>query len=117
MALIAQNLAYGEKIPATAPTFSNMKIEGNAITVNFANGIFASELTKSNISGFQIAGNDKKFYPAVATLQSDKKSIKVSSPEVTNPTAVRYLWADAPGQIMLYNTDGLATPPFRTDNW
>jgi len=117
MATIAQSLAYGEKNPSTAPTYGNIKVDGNTLTVNFTNGTFAKETQKSNISGFMVAGSDKKFYPANGTLQSDMKTIKVSSSEVTNPIAVRYLWADAPGEVMLYNQDGLATPPFRSDDW
>lgn len=118
MALIAENVAYGEKeISASAPVFDTFKIDGNSATVIFKGGTFATESAKSDPTGFMIAGNDKKFYPAKATLQADLKTIKLSSPEVSNPKEVRYLWADAPGKVMLYNKDGLATPPFRTDNW
>ncbi|MFC6096283.1 sialate O-acetylesterase [Flavobacterium qiangtangense] len=118
MALIAESIAYGEKeILSSAPVFENYKVDGNSIAVTFKGGKFATEETKSNISGFMVAGSDKKFYPATAFLQADLNTIKVSSPEVSTPKEVRYLWADAPGKVMLYNTDGLATPPFRTDNW
>ena len=118
MALIAQNIAYGEKeVPASAPVFDSYKADGNSITVTFKEGTFATESAKSNINGFMIAGSDKKFYPATAFLQADLKTIKLTSSEVSNPIAVRYLWADAPGEIMLYNTSGLPTAPFRTDNW
>ena len=118
MALIAENIAYGEKeIPASAPIFDTFKIDENSVTVTFKEGTFAKDTAKSNLNGFMIAGSDKKFYPATAFLQADLKTIKLSSSEVSSPKKVRYLWADAPGKIMLYNTDGLATPPFRTDNW
>lgn len=117
MAVIASNIAYGEKeIPASAPVFDNYKVDGNSVIVTFKNGNFAPETVKTNINGFMIAGSDKKFYPANAYLQSDLKTIKLSSDKVPSPKDVRYLWEDAPGKIMLYNKEGLATPPFRTDN-
>jgi sialate O-acetylesterase len=42
--------------------------------------------------------------------------IVVSSPEVKNPVAVRYAWANAP-EANLYNAAGLPAAPFRTDAW
>lgn len=117
MALIASNVAYGEKdLPASAPLFESYKTDGNSVTVTFKNGTFAPETAKANINGFMIAGSDKKFYPANAYLQNDMKTIKLSSDKVPAPKEVRYLWEDAPGKIMLYNKEGLATPPFRTDS-
>lgn len=117
MAVIASNIAYDEKeIPASAPIFDNYKIDGSSVVITFKNGSFAPETEKTNINGFMIAGSDKKFYPANAYLQSDLKTIKLSSDKVPSPKDVRYLWEDAPGKIMLYNKEGLATPPFRTDN-
>lgn len=118
MATIAGNLAYKNKnLTATAPVFDQYQVEGKNIMISFKNGTFATNTPKSQISGFMIAGADKKFHAATAILQADMKSIKLSSDAVSNPTAVRYLWDDAPGKVMLYNKDGLATPPFRTDNF
>lgn len=118
MALIASNVAYGEKdVPASAPVFESFKIDGNSVTITFKNGTFAPETAKANINGFMVAGSDKKFYPANAYLQSDMKTIKLSSDKVSSPKDIRYLWEDSPGKIMLYNKEGLATPPFRTDSF
>jgi sialate O-acetylesterase len=116
MALIARNLAYGDtSVPASAPVYKSYKTDGNTVTVTFTGGTFKN--VSGDISGFMVAGSDKKFYPATARLQSDNKSVKVVSDKVAKPEAVRYLWADAPGKVMLYNSDGMPTPPFRTDNW
>jgi sialate O-acetylesterase len=41
----------------------------------------------------------------------------VFSPEVQQPVTIRYAWADNPGKLDLYNTEGLPALPFRTDNW
>jgi sialate O-acetylesterase len=40
----------------------------------------------------------------------------VSSPEVKQPSAVRYAWADNP-VCNLVNKAGLPASPFRTDDW
>ncbi len=116
-AVVAQNVAYGDKLPASAPVYTSYKQDANAIFVTFNEAGFELKGNTNALSGFTIAGSDKKFYPANASLQSDGKTIKVWSDKVQKPAAVRYLWADAPGKVMLYNKDGLATPPFRTDNW
>ncbi len=39
----------------------------------------------------------------------------VSSPQVPNPVAVRYDWANSP-QGNLYNKENLPASPFRTDS-
>jgi sialate O-acetylesterase len=117
MAVIAGDLAYGsKKLSASAPVFEKTKTEENSIIATFKNGTFATGTPKSGITGFMIAGSDNKFYPANAYLQDDMKTIKLSSDKVLEPKEIRYLWDDAPGKVMLYNKDGLVTPPFRTDN-
>ena len=118
MATIAGSLTYGKKdMTVSAPSFDSSKVEGNTIIVSFKNGTFASNTAKSGITGFMVAGADKKFHAATAVLQADMKSIKVSSDKVSDPKEVRYLWDDAPGKVMLFNKEGLATAPFRTDNF
>src|SRR5690606_38956099 len=97
--------------------FKDMKIQGPEVILNFTD--VGEGLVTSNkygyIRGFQIAGADKKFYWAQASLEGDQ--ITVSSPEVQIPVAVRYAWSDNPGELDLYNSAGLPLAPFRTDDW
>ena len=65
--------------------------------------------------GFAIAGEDKKFVWAEATILPDGK-VEVSSKEVADPAAVRYAWADNP-VCNMYSSNGLPLNPFRTDDW
>jgi sialate O-acetylesterase len=66
------------------------------------------------LKGFAIAGKDRKFVNAYAEIQGDK--VVVSHPEVQQPVAVRYGWANYPlGN--LWNKDGLLATPFRTDRF
>lgn len=69
------------------------------------------------LSDFEIAGEDKVFYPAKAVFIKDKRDcITVFSDSVKNPVSVRYgfkNWVKG----TLYNIQGLPVSSFRTDNW
>ncbi|HEY8665132.1 MAG TPA: sialate O-acetylesterase [Tepidisphaeraceae bacterium] len=67
------------------------------------------------VTWFVIAGEDKVFHPASAKIDGD--TVIVSSPDVKNPVAVRYAWADNPEGANLYNKENLPAAPFRTDKW
>jgi sialate O-acetylesterase len=43
-------------------------------------------------------------------------AIEVWSDKVSEPTAVRYAWADNP-VCNVYSKEGLPLTPFRTDDW
>jgi sialate O-acetylesterase len=66
------------------------------------------------LTGFAIAGEDKKFVWADAVIEGS--TVVVSSPQVPKPVAVRYAW-DINPVCNLYNQAGLPAVPFRTDNW
>ncbi len=66
------------------------------------------------VKGFQIAGEDKKWFWADATIEG--RIIVVKSAQVANPVAVRYAWSDNP-DVNLVNGENLPACPFRTDNW
>jgi sialate O-acetylesterase len=65
--------------------------------------------------GFTIAGADKKFVPAKASIRDDGR-IEVWSDAVSEPVAVRYAWADNP-VCNMYSAEGLPLTPFRTDDF
>ncbi|MBN8850329.1 MAG: sialate O-acetylesterase [Sphingobacteriales bacterium 50-39] len=67
------------------------------------------------ITGFQIAGADRVFYPAVARMEKNG-AFSVSSPKVGRPMAVRYCFTNE-GLPGLYDINGLPLLPFRTDKW
>src|SRR5579862_9918404 len=67
------------------------------------------------LHGFEIAGQNRKFYYARAYIQGSQ--VVVTADSVSNPVAVRYGWSNAPDDINLYNADGFPASPFRTDNW
>lgn len=112
LALAAQKVAYGENnIVYSGPRYKSMKIKGNKIILSFDN-IGSGLIAKGGeLKQFAIAGNDKQFVWAKATISKNK--VIVWSDKVSCPVAVRYAWADNPAGANLYNAEGLPASPFR----
>lgn len=113
LALVARAQIFGEKIEFSGPMFATAKPEGGALRVTFthADGLAA---TGGALVGFEVAGDDKRFLPAVAHL--DGSAVLVSAEAVAAPVAVRYGWHNNP-VISLVNAAGLPASPFRSDRW
>jgi sialate O-acetylesterase len=114
LAFAALDLAYGQKVPYTGPVYDSMKVENGKAVVSFKNADSGLEARAGELTGFTIAGKDGKFVPAMAVLQGNQ--VVVSSPEITEPAAVRFGWANYP-VVNLWGKDGLPASPFRTDNF
>ncbi len=115
LALLARRHVYGDtKLIADSPSYAGMSIEGAAIRVRLADARGLTALGGNPVPGFTIAGADRKWHHAVATLEGD--SVVVHSLEVIAPVAVRYAWADCP-TVSLVNAAGLPVDAFRTDDW
>jgi len=114
LALAAQKIAYKKRITAFGPTYKSMKIQGAEIALTFDNLGSGLEAKDGELKGFAIAGEDRKFVWAKAEIQGNK--VVVSSPDVSNPIAVRYGWLDYP-VVNLFNREGLPASPFRTDRF
>ena len=97
-----------------SPKFKSMEIKDGAVTVSFddvTNGITSYE---KEVTGFEIAGEDKVFYPAKTVVR--RKSVVLTSDKVKKPVAVRYLWKDF-AKAELFSAGGLPVSSFRTDEW
>ena len=96
------------------PLFDSLSIAGNVATIKFSNAVNGLTSFGKPLNNFEIAGADKVFRPARAVISQGK--VLVSSPEITNPVAVRYAFKDfVVGD--LFNTEGFPASSFRTDNW
>ncbi|GMV99569.1 MAG: 9-O-acetylesterase [Candidatus Hydrogenedentota bacterium] len=114
LALAARKVAYGEDLIYSGPMYRESAIEGNKVRVKFdhvGGGLVAKG---DSLTGFSIAGADKKFVWANALIEGD--SVVVWSDSVAEPAAVRYAWAANP-DCNLFNAEGLPASPFRTDTW
>jgi len=114
LALAARAIAYAQPIEYSGPLYKSAQINGNSMTISFdhtGTGLLAQD---GPLKGFAIAGEDKVFVPAQAEIKGE--TVVVTAPQVTNPIAVRYGWANVP-EVNLYNQEGLPASPFRTDDW
>jgi sialate O-acetylesterase len=98
------------------PIFKIAEAKDSMMVVSFDNTENGMTSFGKEISNFEIAGDNKVFYPAKAVIV--KKQLQVACPEVKKPLAVRYCFCNYPqGKGFLYNTAGLPVPPFRSDDW
>jgi sialate O-acetylesterase len=114
LALIAGARDYGQDFEYSGPVYSSMAVEGNHIRLNFDHADSGLVAKDGPLTGFAVAGEDRKFYWADAAIEG--KTIVVKSDKVATPVAVRYAWADNPA-CNLYNGADLPASPFRTDDW
>lgn len=137
LANIALACTYGKSVPFANPLYKSMKIEGDKIRLSFTNiegGLVAKDLPptyivktqngstaplvrnspQSELEGFAICGEDRKWFWADAKIDGD--SVLVWSSHVPAPIAARYAWADNP-TCNLYSKSGLPASPFRTDDF
>ena len=115
LALNAMKVAYNNPKTIQSPMFKKVQFTDNKAVVTFENPE-SSLLTKgSELKGFEIAGDDKKFYYAQAKIEGNM--VIVSNSNVKNPVSVRYAWSNAPIDANLFNQQGLPASSFRTDSW
>ena len=112
LALAARAIGYGEKIEFAGPEYKSVKFENGKAILSFDHTEGGLDPRGGELIGFTIAGKDKKFYNATAEIKDD--TIIVTAPEVKEPAAVRYGWANFP-VVNLWNKAGLPATPFRTD--
>jgi sialate O-acetylesterase len=126
LAISARGVVYGESIAHVGPVYKGMSVEGSKIRLSFDHvqtGLMVGskqplqavkEEPTGKLAGFAIAGANKSFVWATATIDGD--TVVVSAASVTTPVAVRYGWASNP-PCNLYGKEGLPASPFRTDTW
>jgi sialate O-acetylesterase len=112
----ALNRDYGmADVVASGPIYRSHGIEGDRIVLEFDFAEMGLATTSGQpLRGFSIAGADRKFVWAESKIVGSK--VVVWSPQVREPKAVRYGWANNPA-VNLINKAGLPASPFRTDSW
>jgi len=108
----AKALAYGDQlIVPSGPIYRDHVIKNGMVYLRFdhvGGGLMARD---NPLGGFAIAGPEGGFVWAEARIQGD--SVVVSHPDIPNPAAVRYAWADNPSTANLINAEGLPAASFR----
>ncbi len=113
LAWLALDHTYKIKQVSEGPRIATVNFKDHKAQVNFVNpklGLVAHD--SAQLTGFELAGADGKFYPATGVVKK-KKYVVVSSPAVTDPVSLRFAWKE---DVMpnLYNKAGLPAEPYRT---
>lgn len=127
LALIALAKTYGRSVAYTGPVFEEAKVDGDALRVTFSHvagklviaqtpwlSVHTVPFPLDHVIGFEIAGDDKVFTPATATM-AGSDAVVLKSESVPHPRYVRYAFDESP-RGNLYDEAGLPTAPFRTDS-
>lgn len=116
LAFMAAGKTYGIKgMPTEYPVFKSMTVDGDKAILSFNNAWDGFSPNKE-LEGFEAAGADRVFHPAVAKENPQTLNIEVTCPEAGKIEAVRYNFKNfAVGKV--FNVLGLPLVPFRTDDW
>jgi sialate O-acetylesterase len=137
LAAIALAKTYGRAVPHAGPACKSVRFEGGKAILDFQQtegGLIARPVPEtfdlktktgataplirnspnSELEGFAICGEDRKWVWARAMIKGD--TVVVWAEDVPEPVAVRYGWADNP-TCNLYNAAGFPASPFRTDDF
>jgi sialate O-acetylesterase len=128
---------YGKDRPTSGPSLAGVTLGGGKAVVEFDNtggGLVAKPVPathpittippkseplvrnapNSHLEGFALCGADGAWKWADAVI--DGETVVVWNPQISEPVAVRYAWADNP-TVNLFGKNGLPAVPFRTDNF
>ena len=110
---LAKNYGFPD-LPYTAPVYKKAEFRDGKAIVSFDKLGMGFTTYGKPLTGFEVAGTDRVFYPAQAKLV--RNSIEVSSDKVAEPVAVRYAFK---GFITgsLFGANGLPVSSFRSDDW
>lgn len=105
---------YGKKMVTSGPLFQKAEPVGNILVVSFEKTSIGSGLSAGaeGLKDFEIAGADKVFKPAIATLKSNQIIVKNSA--IEKPVYVRYAWSDG-ASATLFNKEGLPASTFTSE--
>ena len=117
LALLARAHTYGEtNLPgglADSPFFNRAVVNGERAICHFTASAKGLKTRDGGApGGFEIAGPDGQFTPAVAVIEGE--TVALSSPKVKKPGAVRYAWSNTCEGANVVNAAGLPLAPFRT---
>jgi sialate O-acetylesterase len=118
---------YGDiTLVPSGPLFKKSEVQGRKLILHFdyvGSGLVVGtkegtdpikELNTTTVDRMALAGEDGKFHWAKAVIAGN--TVEVTSDQVPDPVAVRYIWERSPPEDagLLYNKEGLPASPFRT---
>jgi sialate O-acetylesterase len=109
---LALNRYYNKvKTEDCGPLYKDMRIDRNKAIISFdhAEGLYVNG---NKLNCFEIAGQDKIFYPATAKIKDNQ--VIVQSDKVKVPEAVRFAWSNT-ATPNLFNAANLPASCFKTE--
>lgn len=115
LAFLALAKTYGKSgFASSGPVLKEMTVAAPVVKLTFNNAVNGLTSFGKELSCFEVAGANKRFYPVKAFISGT--GITLFCPAVAEPVAVRYAFKDfVIGD--LFNTEGLPASSFRTDEW
>lgn len=112
LALLARRHVFAESVEAEAPSVVSALREGSRVRLEFlpTNPLLRLRPAAPASISFELAGSDGIFHSATARLAG--RGVSVESPEVSEPSMVRYLQHNDPLPI-LFTATGLPVAPFQ----
>jgi len=104
---------YGKDLIASGPLYKGMSKSGNKIILEFDYAINGLKEGDDGLKGFEIAGEDKVYSKAEATIVNN--TIVLKAGEIDEPRYARYAWRDD-SSASLFNAEGLPASSFSTEN-
>ena len=117
LAKAAEGLVFGEATEYMGPILKNVRSGEKKIYLTFEHvgeGICAKN---GQLSHFAVVDADDRIYEVTPVIEKNDKGLYnilvINVSEIREPKTVTYAWANAPGVIDFYNTEGLPASPFR----
>lgn len=116
LALLALDNIYGIKsIDSGVAEVVKTTLKEDKYIVEFTKGKHLMVPPGEDAMGFEVAGEDRVFHPAKATVWNNTVTVYVPK-EVTTPLSLRYSFRDNPVSN-IHTHLGFPVAPFRTDDW
>lgn len=116
LAYLALSVDYGiDAINVFPPIYKSFEVKDGVARILFDTDNKGLNPINADLAGFELAGSDGVYYPAVGRIDSkDRRIVCVSCPEVQEPVAVRYAmknWSKA----SVFSYAGIPASPFQAE--
>lgn len=111
LCLQAQKYVYGMDVKAFGPVYKSYRYKDGGIELYFDYADNGFIINGDEPKGFEIAGEDKVFYPANVKIDGNK--IYINSDKVEKAVFARYNWFNY-ADVTIFNETGIPLAPFRT---
>lgn len=114
MAKFAINMLYGGTGEKSSPVYKTSVFEGDSAKISFDNAASLKTTDGLDPVGFALCGENRIFYPATATMNTDG-TVTLKSRWVKKPVAATYAFSAMSVSANLCSGDGFPVAAFRTD--